>query len=476
MLTVANAYDDAPQRHDTAFGASSERDAGPQAGGVAPDLVVTGQKSAYKLDADLGVAEILGLRFPSEAEVRHAAVVLQGVSRDSPLRSVIEVSPGSIRFRRTVPPDHDDDDAGGQKGSGRQAITGWTLKSRRQMTRSFAAIDYAPMFDGGGLAAMVTLTYPADWLTVAPTRQAVQRHFRMLERRFARAWDGPLVALWKLEYQHRGAPHYHLLMRRPAGTAGRLREVRQAAEMLAWEASGRRGRRPGRRRSVGDGLQFTQWLAAVWADILGQPARVHVDIKRGLDCRDPRRASIYFSKHGLVKGDKEYQNRPPKEWLDVGIGPGRYWGYVGLRQLIAVAQVDGGKDYQLAKRTMRRWAARTRVWDDQARRYRYVKAMRTVAKPGESRPGRKVRRPVNRLAGASGSLCLNDAPSMAADLARLIALTTDYDQAVNARRQVAGPMTGVREQAFLCDTCGCVHPLREHRRCRKRARLVVAVR
>jgi hypothetical protein len=298
------------------------------------------------------------------------------------------------------------------------------------MVRSFAALDYAPMFDGNGIPARVTLTYPSDWLTVAPTRQAVRRHFKMLQSRFVRAWGEPVIALWKLEYQGRGAPHFHLLMRRPEGTAGQVREARFAAAMLTWEASGKMGSRPRYRRSLGDGLKFTQWLAVAWADIVHhqdpeeraahQRAGTSVDVKDALKATDPKRASVYFSKHGVVKGSKEYQNRPPKEWVDAGVGPGRYWGYLGLDQLVVAAQVDGGQDYQLAKRTMRRWASRARVWDPEARCYRYVKAMQVKAKPTEARPGRKVRRPVNRLSGASGSLCLNDAPAMAAELARLI--------------------------------------------------------
>lgn len=410
-----------------------------------PWLVVTVQNAARKSGASDELAELLGLRFPSRADVERAATVLQVSSRTNKprvqvsqyrhgLTAQIEVSPGSIRFRRTAPSDADPE-AGSQKGAGRHPIVGWTLKSRRQMTRSYAAIDYAPMFAGGRVPAMVTLTYPADWLTVAPTRQAVQHHFGALERRFVRAWDEPLIALWKLEYQERGAPHYHLLMRKPHGVAGHGRKVRYQAAMAAWEASGRAGPRPRWRSRPGDGLQFGKWLAVVWADIVGHPdpvermkheaAGVRVDVKRALDCRDPRRASIYFSKHGVVKGSKEYQNRPPREWLDAGIGPGRYWGYVGLKQLVVAVQLDGGRDYQLAKRIMRRWSARTRVWDDASCCYRYVKAMQVKAKPTVGRPGRRVRRPVNRLAGASGSLCLNDAPAMAVHLARAIERARD---------------------------------------------------
>lgn len=462
---------------------------GPEAGAGGSGLVVTGQNSACK-DARWSVAEILGLRFPGRADVAGAAGLLKGASRDSQLRSQIEVSPGSIRFRRTVPPDGGDmPGSDSQSGSGRQAITGWTAKSRRQMLRSYAALDYSPMFDNNGISARVTLTYPDDWLTVAPSREAVQRHFRMFERRFVRAWSEPLISLWKLEYQHRGAPHYHLLMRRPNGTAGQARRARYEAGRLAWEAAGRIGSRPRYRRAHADGLTFDRWLALTWADIVAHPdseqraahvrAGTQVSVKDGLRATDPKRASIYFSKHGVAKGDKEYQNKPPAAWVEAGTGPGRYWGYTGLTLLIVPAQIDGGKDYYVAKRTMRRWSARSRIWDKQARCYRYVKATRTRARGTRKvkRHGvtveipRVVRRPVSRLGGRSGAICVNDGPSMADYIARVIALTVDQDQAAQ-RPRVRPASSTLADALFLCENCGRRHLLREHRGCADRARTV----
>ncbi len=85
-------------------------------------------------------------------------------------------------------------------------------------------------------------------------------------------------------------------------------------------------------------------------------------------------------------------------------------------------------------RTLRRLAARTRIWDQTLNRgrggYRWVKAMRTVEVPrrpfldqdtGEvgHRQFRKVRRPVKRFVRTSGFLCVNDGPALASTLSRL---------------------------------------------------------
>lgn len=429
-----------PDHHAQAAGARHEVPAGAER--PPPGLVVTGQNSACN-SAELSAADILGFRFPGLDDVTAAAEALRSVATESPLHSLIEVSPGSIRFRHTVPPEADPDVVlpSSQSGAGRKAITGWTLKSRRQMLRSFAALDYGPIFADNGIPARLTLTYPGDWLTVAPTRLAVQRHFKILERRFVRAWDQPLIGLWKLEYQEREAPHYHLFIRRPNGTAGQARRARYEAHLIAWELSGHDGPRPRYRRSPGDGLRFKEWISEVWADVVHHPdpeqrtahakAGTQVeDVKDTLAASDPKKASIYFSKHGAVKGDKEYQNKPPTAWTDAGSGPGRYWGYLGLKPMIAAAKVNGGRgrDYYVAKRTMRRYAARARYWDDTKRQYVWVGSRKRVViqrrdrKTGQLVPI-TVRGPKPRLRGLSGTLCVNNGPAIAADLARVIALT-----------------------------------------------------
>lgn len=43
----------------------------------------------------------------------------------------------------------------------------------------------------GRLPAMLTLTYPGDWVTVAPDAETVKRHFQALCKRYERAWGSP---------------------------------------------------------------------------------------------------------------------------------------------------------------------------------------------------------------------------------------------------------------------------------------------
>jgi hypothetical protein len=230
-------------------------------------------------------------------------------------------------------------------------ITAWSAQSRVNMVRTFASLDWGPVHqlaDAGRVLAMVTLTYPADWETVAPDGKTVKAQLRVWKERYRRAWGEPIVAAWKFEFQHRGAPHFHLLLAPPHGRA--------------------------RGRGVGAGFGFHHWLGLVWADIVNHPDPVEyqkhlavtlgpktVSYSEALKCSDPKRLAVYFSKHGQWRS-KEYQHNVPELWREPGKGPGRYWGYWGLKPLAAAVELSDS-DRQLAARILRRHADRIRAWD-----------------------------------------------------------------------------------------------------------------
>ncbi len=69
--------------------------------------------------------------------------------------------------------------------------------------------------DVAELPYFVTLTYHHSW---PKDRQGRKRHLDAFRKRLERHY-GPFAAVWRLEFQKRGAPHYHLLMWLPVPPA-----------------------------------------------------------------------------------------------------------------------------------------------------------------------------------------------------------------------------------------------------------------
>lgn len=303
-------------------------------------------------------------------------------------------------------------------------ITGWSRKSRANMVRALCELDYRPMLgDSTRLPAMITLTYPGDWLTVAPNGKAAKRHLDAFRKRYERAWGEPLRAVWKLEFQRRGAPHFHLLMVPPHGLS---------------RTPGDRARAAAR---VGAGRPFREWLSEVWADIVDHPdaeekrrhrlAGTGVDFAEGLRATDPKRVAVYFTKHGGLVG-KEYQHCVPEEWRAPGQGPGRFWGYWHLER-VRVAVEIAPEDAVQAARIARRWAraqgttrlvtvTRTKGGQAQPKELVIGLAGARLMERGPTRR-RKVRRRVRRFGNGRGFVSVPNGQLFAVEISRALALS-----------------------------------------------------
>lgn len=264
-----------------------------------------------------------GLGMPYGAQQTH-----QSARRFEQERWYLSVSPGTVKVHsRTMAPrvrlGQDDVVEDGRAG---KPIAGWSTKSRSNMFSVLPSLDYSPMFETGDRAAMVTLTLPGDgWEKLVPDLASFKKMLNRFQREYARAWGAMPVAVWKMEFQHRGAPHVHLFMCIPSGHA--------------------RGRGAKRR--------FSEWASITWAKIVGAPAGsvarmnhefrgVWVDEREGQRFSDPRRIAAYFSKHGAFK-DKEYQNHMPDHWrraiVENGSGGARFWGYWQLDKAVETVEL-----------------------------------------------------------------------------------------------------------------------------------------
>jgi hypothetical protein len=295
-----------------------------------------------------------------------------------------------------------------------RVIAYWSGRSRARMFTTIPQLDLSEWTDETGNLAMVTLTLPGNWQAVAPTG----RHFKKAIERFRSRWVRAgldVRGLWKLEFQRRGAPHWHGLLRVPPLVSGEV---------------------------------FEAWVSRVWAECVGADDTIchrcdralctcevpdteyrrHLAAGTAVDYSgqrfsDPRRIATYFLGHSSKHIDgKEYQHIVPAAWREDGAGPGRFWGYWGLNK--GTVEVDLDQREWYAVRRMLRHVHRARAWRlDQAaqRRAEYW------ARRGEAPAPRKRYR--LRSLGAAGTTSLgggtvvvNDAVGLAYDIGRALAL------------------------------------------------------
>lgn len=407
-------------------------------GGAAGGLVIcaiTGRESettGQSVVDDLRGVEVDRLVFPTREDCRKAAAAVGPWQWDGREGAVpqLEVAPGLVRItapnlaRREatanrnaeapvfVPEDQADRGTDG-------IVTGWSRKSRARMIGRLAELDYAEMMSRVERPGMVTLTYPGNWEELAPDGPTVKGHLQAFFKRYARAWGESWSGIWKLEFQRRGAPHFHLFMTVPHGRAGQ-------------------DRADGQREAVGDGLVFRAWLSKVWADVVGaegedrvkhEAAGTGVDLKEGDRARDPKRLAQYFAKHGSYAA-KEYQHRVPELWERSGLTIGRFWGYRGLHPVKAGATLTPEQCIRAA-RVLRGMGTKSTRWDSSKRMVVPCPALRRVQRPRlkvdpdgtvhEQLRWQTMR--VSRMKGAqfgAGYLCVNDGPAVARQLARYL--------------------------------------------------------
>jgi hypothetical protein len=346
-------------------------------------------------------------------------------------RSLERIAAGAIRAAReraaVMAAGHDVPEAEGRS----RAVTSWSAKSRARMVETIAQLDIAAVLTAGREAAVITLTYPGDWLAVAPDSEVCRRQVDTFRKRYCRRWGVPLVGIWKREFQSRGAPHYHIWTVVPEGV--------------------RRG-------------EYRRWIGDTWAAVVGsescrrsaaifdggsiiccerhrhQVAGTAVDWSTGRKSSDPYALGVYFSKHGSFSA-KDYQNVAPAEWVDTG-SVGRFWGYWGLRKATAGVIVHP-EAARVAARVLRRHSrANSYVAAVPAWKYRTVVDLDTGEVSAKWRKGVRRKR-VYRMRHGAGYVVHRHAVDLAAQLGRYL------DQAGGAERRRALGGSGAGPVGFL---------------------------
>lgn len=187
---------------------------------------------------------------------------------------LIETQGGLLRV--TEIPDNAESIAPPQNLGTRNPITEFSAASRRRFGRALNTLDmHQPMH-------FLTLTFGANFPNVPVAKQILNGFFKKLKR-----VNPDVIAVWKLEFQQRGAPHFHLLL-------------------LNWTY-------------IDQGKLLSMWQASC-----GQWSGTHLDIRSVKG--DPAKAMRYIAKY-MRKQASLTNSSYLTAYPDAPIG--RFWGVKG---------------------------------------------------------------------------------------------------------------------------------------------------
>jgi hypothetical protein len=182
---------------------------------------------------------------------------------------------------------------------GKTAINEFTRDSRRRL--AFVASN-----TGVAFVVMVTLTYPADF---PADGLIVKQHFKRFKDSLLRRYSADY--LWCLEFQKRGAPHYHILIDNPGPLDDRL------------------------------------WVSRRWFDVVGSGDHKHLLA----GTRVERLRSKEGGKRYVVKyASKMRQKKVPDGYANVG----RFWGHSRNVKPIPIGEIELG-GYAAVRKLIVKW-------------------------------------------------------------------------------------------------------------------------
>lgn len=210
----------------------ASRGAALASGGGPRESLSRGGPEARRRDAERLSPGVEALLDRGRSRKRAAGLDNAAISGRELGSGLIDVLPGGLRCSFNLP-------VGSKVGHWRDKIRGFSAKARHRMMEKMMMVEWAPVIEGTGKRSkkvrglFATFTYPGEY---SPSFEVWKAHLSSLRKRIERGFPSFERAIWKLEFQARGAPHFHipLMFREPV-----------------------------------DVQAFRQWAGCVWYDIVG---------------------------------------------------------------------------------------------------------------------------------------------------------------------------------------------------------------
>jgi hypothetical protein len=218
-------------------------------------------------------------------------------------------------------------------GGTRGAITGLSEDSARRMSLYFRNTP--------GLVSLLTLTYPRDFPTDG---KKVKRDLDVF-RKWLRREFPMLGGCWFLEFQKRGAPHFHMFLN--GYICGSY--LRAAFGKLVFDEEGKPVWLTGK-----------ELVARRWFEIVGSGDLDHLKAGIRLEkVRKPHAAAVYAAKYS----SKPEQKTVPVEYQNVG----RFWGFMNLKPAFQVFDAPKSALHSIKRHCKRAYRAIRRSVGKQTR-------------------------------------------------------------------------------------------------------------
>lgn len=162
--------------------------------------------------------------------------------------------------------------------------------------------------------SMMTLTYPREF---PADGRIVKAHLRALKERLRRRWVD-FRAIWFLEFQRRGAPHYHVMCEWDLASYG------DPVLKRRW-----RGKR--KDASYWTVPLLEEWLALSWYEIVGSGDERHLRAGVSWEIVETTDGAL---RYGAAHAAKPNQKQVPLLYQNVG----RFWGKIGELRCVKIGE------------------------------------------------------------------------------------------------------------------------------------------